>query len=140
MLWWKDRRLVNATVHTGGSRLKVRFRRMHRVLVNVMSNDWSVHFIGPDGKTRIGPWLLLDSHDEVVSILRWGNITAEELAVHESSIRCWSVSSVVVYLTNEQIAALIRRGRGWPWTGYELRQMKAAGKYPPQLLTIFDHS
>jgi len=48
---------------------------MHRVLVNVMSTDWSVHFIGPDRQTRIGPWLLFDGHDEVMGILRWGNIT-----------------------------------------------------------------
>jgi hypothetical protein len=45
---------------------------MARVLVNVMESDWSVHFIGPDGQTRIGPWLLLDSHDEVRAILRCG--------------------------------------------------------------------
>jgi hypothetical protein len=38
---------------------------MASVLCNVMTSDWSVNFIGPDGKTRIGPWLLLDSHDEV---------------------------------------------------------------------------
>ena len=37
---------------------------MHRVLVNVMASDWAVHFIAPDGHTRIGPWLLHDSHDE----------------------------------------------------------------------------
>jgi hypothetical protein len=43
--------------------------------------------IGPDGQTRIGPWLLLDSHGEVLEILKWGNVTAEELAIHESSMR-----------------------------------------------------
>jgi hypothetical protein len=26
----------------------------------VMADDWSVNFIGPDGKTRVGPWLLLN--------------------------------------------------------------------------------
>jgi hypothetical protein len=44
-----------------------------RVLCNVMTSDWSVHFIGPDGKTQVGPWLLLDSHEEVGAILRWGH-------------------------------------------------------------------
>jgi hypothetical protein len=104
----------------------------NRVLVNVMQTDWSVHFIGPDGKTRIGPWLLLDSHDEVLEILRWGNVAAEELAEHESSLRRWGCSSVVIMLTDAKLAALIERGRGWPWTGYELKQMKKAGKYPPE--------
>jgi hypothetical protein len=28
---------------------------MARVLCNVMTGDWSVNFIGPDGKTRVGP-------------------------------------------------------------------------------------
>jgi hypothetical protein len=44
---------------------------MGRVLVNVMQSHWPVHFIAPDGKTRIGPWLLLDSHEEVLATLRW---------------------------------------------------------------------
>jgi hypothetical protein len=44
------------------------------------ASDWSVHFIGPDGKTRVGPWLLLDSHEEERAILCWGNITDEGLA------------------------------------------------------------
>jgi hypothetical protein len=32
---------------------------VNRFLVNVMSAGWSVHFIGPDGQTRIGPWLCM---------------------------------------------------------------------------------
>ena len=106
--------------------------RPHRVLINVASSDWSVHFIGPDSKTRIGPWLLFDSHDEVRETLCWANITVEELEEHESAIRRWGCSSAVVDLTDKQLAALIERGRGWPWNGYELKLMKAAGKYPPQ--------
>ena len=107
---------------------------MPRVLVNVMSSDWAVHFIGPDGKTRIGPWLLLDGPEEVRAVLRWGNVSNEELAEHESSIRRWGVSTVPLELTERQLAALTERGRGWPWNGYELQQMKAAGKYPPKPL------
>ena len=60
---------------------------MHRVLVNVATYDWSVHFIGPDGNTRIGPWLLHDSHDEVLEILRWCGITDKELEEHHNAIR-----------------------------------------------------
>jgi hypothetical protein len=99
-----------------------------------MTSDWSVNFSGPDGMTRIGPWLLLDSHDEVRAILRWGNISAEELARHEDSIRKWNVSSAVLNLTDQQLAALIERGRGWPWNGYELVKMKKAGSIPPERL------
>ena len=105
---------------------------MHRVLVNVASSDWAVHFISPDGKTRIGPWLLFDSHEEVLAILRWGDITPDELAEHHSSIRRWGCSSAVVMLTDAKLAALIQRGHCWSWNGYELKQMKEAGKYPPQ--------
>ena len=78
---------------------------MARVLCNVMTGDWSVNFVGPDGKTRIGSWVLLNSHDEVRAILRWGNITAEELAKHENSIRRWGISSAVLNLTDRQLAA-----------------------------------
>lgn len=58
-------------------------RWLCQILEMRLVGDWSVHFIGSDGKTRIGPWLLLDSHEEVRAILRWGNITEEELAEHE---------------------------------------------------------
>lgn len=105
---------------------------LHRVLVNVANSDWAVHFIAPDGQTRIGPWLLHDSHEEVLKILAWCGIMDEELAEHHSSIRRWSCSSAVVMLDDAKLAALIERGRSWPWNGYELRLMKEAGKYPPQ--------
>lgn len=108
---------------------------MPRVLVNIASSDWSVHFIAPDGKTRIGPWLLHDTHDEVRAILHWGNITPDDLAEHELSIRRWGTSSVYLDLTDSQYAALIKRGLGWPWNGYQLRLMKRAGHYPPARLT-----
>lgn len=107
---------------------------MPRILVNIQSSEWSVHFMAADCKTRIGPWLLFDTHDEVREILRWGNITPEELAEHESSIRRWGTSSAWVELTDSQFAALLKRGIGWPWNGYELVQMKKAGRYPPARL------
>ena len=66
---------------------------MPRVLVNIQSSQyWSVHFIGPDNKTRIGPWLLLDSHDEARAILHWGKISDDATAEHESCIRRWSTN------------------------------------------------
>ena len=105
---------------------------MNRVLVNVKSSGWSVHFIGTDGETRIGPWLLHDSHDEVRKLLSWGNPTPDEMEEHEASIRRWGFSTVVWQLDNRKLAQLIERGRGWPWNGYELRLMKEAGKYPPK--------
>jgi hypothetical protein len=129
-LWAVNFNLTKSNTESSGG------DRMARVLCNVMFSDWSVHFIAPDGRTRIGPWLLLDSHEEVRAILRWGNITAEELEVHENSIRRWSVSSAVLHLTEQQLGALIERGRGWPWNGYELRLMKEAGRYPPARLPV----
>jgi len=41
-----------------------------------------------------------------------------------------------VWLSDRKLAELIKRGEGWPWNGYELRQMKEAGKYPPKRLTL----
>jgi hypothetical protein len=101
-----------------------------------MKSDWSVHFIGPDGQTRIGPWLLHDSQAEVMKILEWCGITPEELEDHHCAIRRWGSNSAVVWLTDVKLAALIKRGEGWPWNGYELIQMKKAGKYPPERLTL----
>jgi hypothetical protein len=40
---------------------------MARALCDVMTRVSSVNFIGPDAKTRVGAWLLLNSHDEVPS-------------------------------------------------------------------------
>jgi hypothetical protein len=39
---------------------------------------WSLHWAGRE--VRIGPWFLCDGHNEVLAILRWGDITDEELA------------------------------------------------------------
>jgi hypothetical protein len=63
-----------------------------------------------------------------------GSINTEALAVNEISIRRWGVASAVLNLTDRQLAALIERGRAWPWNGYELPLMKEAGKYAPQRL------
>ena len=65
---------------------------MHRVLVNVMSSNWSVHFIGPDRQIGIRPWLLFDSHDEVRSVLRSANPSDADMGEHESSVRGWGCS------------------------------------------------
>ena len=111
-------------------------RQMNRVLVNIASSDWAVHFIAPDGKTRIGPWLLHEGNDDVVKLLRWGNVSEEELEQHHVNIRRWGASSVVWQLTDRQLAQLVERGQGWPWNGYELRQMKQAGRYPPKRLAF----
>lgn len=43
-------------------------------------------------------------------------------------------SGTVVLLTEQQLRTLAERKRGWPWNGYELIQMKNAGKYPPARL------
>jgi hypothetical protein len=109
---------------------------MHRVLVNVASSDWAVHFIAPDGKTRIGPWLLHDSHEEVLRILAWCGIMEEEMAEHRHAPRRWGSNSAVVWRTDAKLKALVDRGKGWPWNGYELKLMKEAGKYPPTRLAI----
>jgi hypothetical protein len=55
-------------------------------------------------------WFLLDSHDEVLAILRCGDVTTEELEEHESTLRRWGCSSVVLMLTDAKVAALIERG------------------------------
>jgi len=106
----------------------------HRVLMNITRSDWAVHFIAPNGRTRIGPWLLLDSETEVDEILRWGNPTTEDLESYRESMRRWNVASVPLRLSDVALARLIERGRAWPWTGYELRRMKERGAYPPKRL------
>ena len=39
----------------------------------------------------------------------------------------WGFNSAAGMLKDAKLAALIERGHGWPWNGYELLQMKAAG-------------
>ncbi len=99
-----------------------------------MQSDWAVHFIAPDGRTRIGPWLLHDTHEEVRRLLSWGNLSAEEMEKHETNMRRWGFSSVVWQLSDRQFRQLIKRGKGWPWNGCELRKMKEAEKYSPDHL------
>ena len=72
---------------------------MARVLCNVMESDWAVHFIAPNGKSRIGPWLLLDSHDEVRAIL-----AKLPDAVFGEEINCAALAEAV-WLTGDATAA-----------------------------------
>jgi hypothetical protein len=44
--------------------------RPHAVECHLMESNWAVHFIDTDGQTRIGPWLLCDSHDDVSSTVQ----------------------------------------------------------------------
>jgi hypothetical protein len=73
----------------------------------------------------------MESAEEVRAILLCGNASPQELADHEHDILRWGTSCVALNLTDAQLAALIERGPGWPWNGYQLRQMKQAGAYPP---------
>lgn len=67
-----------------------------------------------------------------------GNITDEGLPEQQSIIRRWGASSAVLNLGDRHLAALVERGRGWPWNGYKSRHMKEARKYPPQRLAVHD--
>jgi len=111
--------------------------KLHRVLVSVLVvHEWSVTFVRTATNTRIGPWLLFDTHDEVRTMLAWGEPSVETMKEHEDSIRRWGISGVEWWLSDRKLAQLIERGRGWPWNGYELSKMKDAGKYPPKRLKV----
>ena len=101
-----------------------------------MQRDWAVHFIDSDYRTRIGPWLLCDSHEDVLKILHWGHIAPEDLAEHYRNIARWGVGGGWLHLSSRERHQLIARGHGWPWTGYELLKMKERGCCPPQRLTM----
>jgi hypothetical protein len=105
--------------------------RPHAITCNVMASDWAVHFIDTDYRTRIGPWLLCDSADEVVRVLEGAQMSADQLAAHHRNVARWGVGGGTLHLSSRERDQLIARGQGWPWTGYELRKMKEAGRYPP---------
>lgn len=81
-----------------------------------MQNGWSLTFTDTDGKTRIGPWLLCDSHAEVVKILRWGNITDDDLDKHHYDLRRWGIAGGKLHLSSRQRQLLIVRGQDGPGT------------------------
>jgi hypothetical protein len=112
----------------------------HVISCHVMRVGWSVTFIDVDYKTRIGPWLLCDTHEEVLKILAWGHVTAEDLAKHHCNIARWGVGGGNLHLSGRERHQLIARGHGCPWTGYDLRKMKEAGRYPPQRLTLAEEA
>jgi hypothetical protein len=85
------------------------------VLVSVQRlQDWSITFVTTHDNVRVGPWLLLDSVDEVNKLLAWGEPSLETMKEHENSIRRWGISGVEWWPTDRKLAQLIERGRGWP--------------------------
>jgi hypothetical protein len=110
---------------------------MTYITVHIASNDWCVHFVVTATQIPVGPWLLFDSNDEIkAKVFTWNHVSEEDLALYEIDLRRWGIGSVHMQLTDNQLSALAERKRGWPWNGYELRLMRAAGKYPPQRLNI----
>lgn len=108
----------------------------HRVLVNVAEGESGLPAsLHQTERRELAPWLLHGNHDEVRTLLNWGNVSAQEMDEHELNIRRWGTSTVV-WLTHRKLAQLIDRGKRWPWNGYELRTMKQAGKYPPKRLSV----
>jgi hypothetical protein len=106
---------------------------MTDITVHIASNDWCVHFVVTATQIPVGPWLLFDSNDEIkAKVFTWGHVAEEDLTQYEIDLRRWGTGSVHMQLTDSQLSALAERKRGWPWNGYELRLMRAAGKYPPQ--------
>jgi hypothetical protein len=105
---------------------------MTDVTVHVASSEWCVHFVITLTQIPIGPWLLFNSSDEVkAKVFRWGDVSSEQIEQYEIDLRRWGIGSVHMHLTDPQLHALAERKRGWPWNGYELIQMKKAGRYPP---------
>ena len=92
-----------------------------------------MHFLEADCQTRVGPWILIDEA-MAREILSWGSTTQEAIAEFEENMGKYSFSSVWLELSDRQHAALVERGRGWPWNGYQLRKMKERGEYPPKRL------
>jgi hypothetical protein len=92
---------------------------------------WSVTF-RDDLNTSVGPWLLLDTAEEVVRVLTWGHISDADLDQHHLNLKRWGVGGGTLHLTTKQYHQLRARRIGWPWNGYELEQMKKAGTYPPK--------
>jgi hypothetical protein len=110
---------------------------MTDITVHIASNDWCVHFVVTATQIPVGPWLLFDSNDEIkAKVFAWGHVAEEDLTQYEIDLRRWGIGSAHMQLTDSQLSALVARKRGWPWNGYELRLMRAVGKYPPQRLNI----
>jgi hypothetical protein len=108
---------------------------MTDVTIHVSTGDWCVHFVITATQIPIGPWLLFESSDEIkAKVFTWGSVSDQEMQEYENNLRRWSHGSAHMLLDDRQLRALAARARGWPWTGYELIQMRNAGKYPPQRL------
>lgn len=85
--------------------------RPHAILCHVIQSGWSVTFTETDGQTRIGPWLLCNSHEDVLQILTWGHIEKDSLAMHHRNLARWSVGSGTLYLSTKERYQLVARGR-----------------------------
>jgi len=76
-------------------------------------------------QTPIGPWLLFESSEEIKTKMFRGAV---------SPTTKWGHAGIHMLLSDRQLRTLAERARGWLWNGYELIQMRKAGKYPPQRL------
>jgi hypothetical protein len=111
--------------------------RTHKIDCHVKDGQsWSVTFREHRTNTAVGPWVLLDSAEEVLRLLTWGNISHADLEQHHCNLKRWGVGGGLLHLTTKQYHQLRARRVGWPWNGYELQKMKEAGTYPPKPMTV----
>ncbi|HTF65101.1 MAG TPA: hypothetical protein VK638_20690 [Edaphobacter sp.] len=102
---------------------------MTDVTVHVLQGEWCVHFVITATQVPIGPWLLFESSEEIkAKVFSWGAVSDQEIQQYENDLRRWSHGSAHMLLDDRQLKTLAERARGWPWTGYELIQMRKAGR------------
>ena len=95
---------------------------MHELIANIQGNGWAVHFLETDCRTRVGPWLLLDTHERVLMMLSRVHVRPENMVAHHEHIRAWGVDSLHFHMTDQQYADLVAAGMRDQRTAYDKRR------------------
>jgi hypothetical protein len=103
--------------------------------------NFSDYMASPSTETRISDehtglslWLLFSSLAEVQAAVNWTGSTSA-WPRNAEMLNTFSHGSAQFEIATARYAALRKRTRGWPWTGYELMQIWSAGRYPPERLS-----
>ena len=95
---------------------------MHELIANIQGNGWAVHFLETGCRTRVGPWLLLKTHERVLAMLERVEVTPENMEAHHEHMRAWGVDSLHLHMTDQQYAELVAAGICDPRNVYDKRK------------------
>ena len=96
--------------------------------MHIQKSNWTATFSRwvDNQRFSVGPWMVFAAEDGLLTMLRRGEISPDDWAEYENSMRQWGVATVAMALSDVQYIRLLEAGIRDRRTGYDKIRAKAA--------------